>query len=180
MREFKVGDEVISEELGKGVVTVVEKNKTLCVYVAFSSGRVSTFTNSGWYYPDNSSPHTNIKHKEENMFTKDDLKTGMVVEYRNGIKHIVVKDEGIIIATQGFDKISSFRDDLSDICDIRKYDIVKVYGQPNNKADYINLDAERKLIWQREETEELTMEVGGKQYHLLDIEKALNGLEPVR
>lgn len=157
MRAFKVGDKVTSEEFGDGVVNRVDARMLHTIQMLFYCGLTEFFTKEGFYWLDNRDPHKNIKHKEAKGMNKSDLKTGMVVEYRNGDRDMVLKDAGIF--TDGEDGLlmSEFSDDLIHEVD-RDHTIVKVYDAPADFLDYINLNASRTLIWQREEVKEMTVD----------------------
>ena len=79
---------------------------------------------------------------------KSDLKTGMVVEYRSGHKRIVLADAGIFIGKDDYDEIKDINDNLK--CKHSQcFDIIAVYDTPKLYQSYINIDAQRQLIWLR-------------------------------
>ncbi len=87
---------------------------------------------------------------------KSDLKTGMWVELRNGNSHIVLLDtpnEGDVLGGNGWNRFSSYSRDLTN----RSYktlDIVKVFEV--HPTDAFSGE-DKKLIWEREETKEMTV-----------------------
>jgi hypothetical protein len=100
-------------------------------------------------------------------FTKSDLKDGMVVQYRNGERALVLA--GNFVGKFGFMKISSYNDDLI-MPEVRTsltrdYDICKVYMPRSDEAcslDHI-FDIHRlDLIWKRKEEPKHKYKVGDK------------------
>lgn len=100
------------------------------------------------------------------QFTKDDLKTGMLVVTRDGRKWIVMKDlydknyeeTGVLSNLDEFNLLASYNDDLTFISrsgkHIEKLDIVEVY----DVKSILDFDIiYRKLLWKREEVKELTV-----------------------
>lgn len=87
-------------------------------------------------------------------FTKSDLKTGHVVEYRNGKRRMVVK--AVLINGNGnaSENLSSYTDDLKHEC-MAKSDICKVYEVNSNfcgDLDTLSPEAGNlNVIWEREE-----------------------------
>lgn len=109
--------------------------------------------------------------KEENAMTKSDLRTGMVVEDRDGYIGIVLKSTATVDGIKWFlnddgEKISmweelddEYNEDLTGTENFNSGDIVKIY-QPHNFDDYTTMKAysEEYLIWEREqEVKEITM-----------------------
>lgn len=105
-------------------------------------------------------------------FTKDDLKTGMAIELRDGTLYTVLRDvcetlwnnesNDLLINNDGWDELNEWTDNLLYAHDDSSVDIVKVY-RPNHPYGIINLLYEddknetRKLIWERQEPIEMTM-----------------------
>lgn len=97
--------------------------------------------------------------------TKDDLKTGMIIERRNKSLCLVLQTSGhgLMFLGEGFPWIflsseDSVKHDLTG--ESSEYDVMVVY-QPRSKADYIPRIRYKKdwsTIWKREEPEEMTME----------------------
>lgn len=96
-------------------------------------------------------------------FAKQDLKTGMVVELRNGKYGMVLlgTGNGDIISGTAWFSIDEFDENLNSTMD---YDVIKIY-QPTSNRDFlydgeINID-EANLIWERKEEpqpKEMTVE----------------------
>lgn len=86
-------------------------------------------------------------------FTKSDLKTGMVVEYRNGKRRLVINDwegEGTILygnTGERFTHLANFNDDLTHP---KKdaLDIVAVYLHDLSRC-YCDVSVTDDLIWER-------------------------------
>lgn len=100
-------------------------------------------------------------------FTKDDLKDGMVVEYRNGKRALVLA--GHFVNKFGFMSISSYNDDLINIKNStslsRDYDIRRVYKPKSNEIcniDHIFESHRLDLIWKRKEEPKHKYKVGDK------------------
>jgi len=119
--EFRIGDRVsVDGEMG----TVIDIN---------SQGIVAEMDNVGIktiYYPGKKIwwlLKENFKlERRNNMFTKDDLKEGMIVEYRNGKMRFV-------LAHGGTDMQSNYtinNDLTNNITYGKELDIVKVYPKP--------------------------------------------------
>lgn len=89
-------------------------------------------------------------------FTKADLKDGMIVEYTNGNRGIVLS--GRIVESGGHLRIADFTDDLK-VTNLPEYTISKVYkSMTPTIADLFNATW-FTLIWERkEEPEEMTLE----------------------
>lgn len=100
--------------------------------------------------------------------TKEDLKSGMIVELRNKNKYIVIKDcntslyghqDFCIIASGEFITGNSYREDLTHNTD-NNNDIVKIYTE--NSDCVINRNtydmAITNCIWKRIEPKEYTMQ----------------------
>lgn len=106
--------------------------------------------------------------KEDNMFTKKDLKTGMVVKTRNNTMFLVVDDK--LIATAGFGLLIEYNDDLTVIdqpdSNIQSgFDIMEVYDEVNcwgwgfaRALSFVEKKDWGKLIWKRKEIKEVTMQ----------------------
>lgn len=99
-----------------------------------------------------------------NMFTKDNLKTGMLVKAKNGEFYKVILDYatmhygiGAIIGKNGFMDLSGYNNDLT-YGSGGNYDIVEVYSPVGDRCA-LSLDvSEHNLIWKREDVKEMTME----------------------
>lgn len=94
-------------------------------------------------------------------FTKSDLKDGMVVEYRNGKREVVIGSR--TMDTSGFISLSDVNDDLIETANNwPRYDIMKVYEVSNKnglcKLTDIFKPEHLTLIWEREsEYKEMTV-----------------------
>lgn len=90
---------------------------------------------------------------------KSDLKSGMVVETRNGNRYLLVEHRGkiFLLGYDGFNYMSSYEEDLTMISN-PDYDIDKVWnGFPSSFKYLAAFDPER-AVWTREETREITAE----------------------
>lgn len=99
----------------------------------------------------------------QDRFTKDMLKTGMIVELRNGKTGIVLLDtaNGDIISSTCYMPFDSIYDDLTNVND-NDYDIIKIYQPQTNKSflpeGKIDLNNKNvKLIWQRQQPKKMTL-----------------------
>lgn len=84
---------------------------------------------------------------------KSDLKSGMVVEYRDGRKRLVVNDD--LIGDDGSLSLTYYNDDLKDneysVLD-SDFDIIKVYRYKDNRSlSYLLKDDNLELIWERKD-----------------------------
>ena len=94
---------------------------------------------------------------------KSDLKTGMVVETRDGFRELIVLNfngmgENYTVNNGVFGNLDQMRRDLTSKVN-REYDIMKVYA-PDNPVSSFNLDPDN-LIWERVKNNgvtELTLE----------------------
>lgn len=106
--------------------------------------------------------------EDENMFTKSDLKTGMIIETRKGDKLLVLLDcsygykkmslsSDIIVDghTEKWNRLGDYDDSLKSYTD-SKLDIMKVY-QVNHPYSVHTFD-DLILIWERQEPQEMTVE----------------------
>lgn len=79
--------------------------------------------------------------------TKSKLKTGMVVECRNGYRYMVFGDK--LIRVSGQVELENYTNNLNDTVD-SDWDIVKVFEMINSCSfDRIFNDENLKLIWER-------------------------------
>lgn len=90
---------------------------------------------------------------------KEDLKTGMRVEDRNGEIKIVsvgISSDDAFINSRGiYIYMSSYSSDLINY-NYNEFTIVKVYDAPEGRKVFNDL-YKGELLWQRDETKELTM-----------------------
>ena len=97
--------------------------------------------------------------RKEKEMTKKELKTGMVVEYRDGDKRMVLLGNqvgDVLICGTGWEDLDNYRDDL---CHNHheQLDIVAVY-EPHHKREMNPLCwKEQKCIWRRSEVKEVTL-----------------------
>lgn len=94
---------------------------------------------------------------EQKELTKEDLKTGMIVEYRDKTRGIIIGDT--IVEPDTFLSTSKLTDDLK--CSDSHYpnnDITKVYEGKEDNSFRNMLLYPGKLIWQRYETREISMD----------------------
>lgn len=125
------------------------------------------------------------------IFTKEDLKPGLVIQYKNGkyamilptIRGLIAIDEDSTyteLASLTYDlKISNARED--------EYDVTKVYGFSKYcfNAHKIGID-HRELLWEREKDEEKINEKVNKGEIIIrgnkftDINKAINYLKKMK
>lgn len=103
-------------------------------------------------------------------FTKADLKDGMVVEYRNGERRLVLGDR--IVGNNGYNLLGSYNETLEDIqLHEKQYDIVRVYQSRHISISQIFSDSYLELIWERNETKKMTAEEMRKKLEELTGEK---------
>lgn len=175
MSKFKVGDRVrVREDLNSS-----------CLYngIVFSPlmekyrGHVYTIdevNNSPFVYTLKGNDDVNRWCFSEDMlksveFTKDDLKNGMIVEYRNGKRRMVLGSN--MIGLDGINQFEHYHDDLTVTENITTLDIVKVFDVPNLECKITDIFKANKsrlsLLWEREE--EVKEEV--KEITMDDIEE---------
>ena len=102
-------------------------------------------------------------------FTKADLKDGMVVEYKDGRRRLVVAD--MLIGKDGFLTLNSYSEELKSNS-FDEHTIVKTYKIREAATfdcvlDNINLE----LIWKRTKTKHMTTEEMRKKLEELTGEK---------
>lgn len=153
MSKFKVGDRVrrTRDRLGsrtqpfipKGAVgTVIKDDGDSCPMVEFD-GYAKVYSDD--------------ELMERVQFTKADLKSGYLVEYRSGERRLVVatSDGGFVLLSGEcmiYNSSSSYNDELRCSCTALPNDIMKVYGLPKRAENGSVLSTSgRELIWQREE-----------------------------
>ena len=148
-RKFKVGDrvEVIREDcyIQKGTVFVIKDVMVSGVY-----------SDSGYYIE-------HYKLKLINDMRKEDLKTGMRVELRNGFVGMVVIGNQFNDTINGESwarKLDYYNNDMSIIAcesyNTPDFDIVAVYTGYNYDR-MMNLKHNGELLWERNEVKEYTM-----------------------
>lgn len=105
--------------------------------------------------------------------TKKDLKTGMIVQLRDGSIFLIIND--VIVQVCGYDFLDNYKDDLSNVAE-SKFDIVKVSNvlddyllKPENWTEETLND---NLLWKRDEYKEYTMlELENLLGHKIKIKK---------
>lgn len=102
---------------------------------------------------------------ETKKFTKSDLKDGMVVEYRNGKRRVVLNQ--CFCGIYEFGYFTDYDDDL--ISEINTLDIVKVFEGRCCSIESL-LKTPGKLIWERKE-EPITKDVSLEEINTLLKEK---------
>lgn len=103
-------------------------------------------------------------------FTKADLKDGMVVEYKEGRRRLVVAN--MLIGEDGFLTLDSFWENLESIEFAEEHTIAKIYKVKEGRSfKYILEDCNLDLIWERKETKRMTAEEMRKKLEELTGEK---------
>ena len=94
---------------------------------------------------------------EQKELTKEDLKTGMIVEYRDKTRGIIIGDT--IVELDAFLSMSNLTDNLKySNSHYPNNDIMKVYEGKKDNSFRNMLSYPGKLIWQRYETREISMD----------------------
>lgn len=89
-------------------------------------------------------------------FTKSDLKNGMVIEYANGKRRLVLND--FLTGKDGYYYLRYYKENLKDKSDPDR-DIVRVFKiNTATTLDYIFHTDQLELIWERKETKHMTSE----------------------
>lgn len=101
---------------------------------------------------DNKKENKEMNKKE---FTKENLKDGMIVEFRSplveGSKHLVLNGYFMNNNTRDYHLLNCIDNKLNDNSSDHSYDIIKVFETEGNKLDNIFNENNLKLIWEREE-----------------------------
>lgn len=87
---------------------------------------------------------------------KSDLKNGMVVELRNGIRYMFILEIDMFIGRIIGDDLSSYNYDLTHMHD-REYDIVKIFKPTKNGRFSEIISKSHELVWERKEVEKETL-----------------------
>ena len=113
---------------------------------------------------------------EQKELTKDDLKTGMIIEYRDKTRGIIIGDT--IVELNTFLSMSNLTDNLKySNSHYPNNDIMKVYEGKKDNSFRNMLSYPGKLIWQRYETKEISMDeamkiiakhIGTKDFKITD------------
>ena len=91
--------------------------------------------------------------EKKTAFTKENLKSGMVVEYANGERRLVVDD--VLLANNAWASLEGFKNDLTD--PLGDLTINAVYEKRNAPLASV-LSNPGELLWKREEIVEMTLE----------------------
>lgn len=92
-------------------------------------------------------------------FTKADLESGMVVEYRyeHMGKRIVIGE--MLVGKDGYSMLEEYNDDLKKVKGSDELDIIKVYKIKDAcRFENIMKDSNLELIWERTESKKMTVE----------------------
>lgn len=90
--------------------------------------------------------------KQTNMeqFTKENLQSGMIVEFRNGVKYLVInnRERSFLLGIDDYHLLDNYDDNLNSR--VKDFDIVKVYTHRcTGTLKFILEHNMHKLIWQR-------------------------------
>lgn len=102
--------------------------------------------------------YIDCQYFEPAAFTRDMLKTGMRVVYREGVARVVSRgafrgpNGGAVVD----DFMKSFTQDLYSAHGAPSMDIMEVYAAPANCEDFFNLDEKGELLFKREESPKKT------------------------
>lgn len=91
-------------------------------------------------------------------FAKSDLEDGMIVEYRNGKRRLLINN--MLIGKDGFYHLNNYSKELKEISlNSKERDIVKVFKVDSTSTlEYIFDDESLELIWERNKTKRMTIE----------------------
>ena len=113
----------------------------------------------------------NIKFKADNLFTKEDLKVGMIVELRSKNRYFVM-DKDKLLSKYGNMSLASYNNDLEFSNDVdynndlefsddvekdEAWDIIKVFKSNANNLNTLFQDDTLELLWEREIVKEMTL-----------------------
>lgn len=90
-------------------------------------------------------------------FKMQDLKSGMIVELRNGCRYLVAGEN--MANFYSSTSIYNYNEDLEALCN-PKLDIVKVYKAKHGNLDPDYFNEHLELIWERDENIEITTKNG--------------------
>jgi hypothetical protein len=176
MAKFKVGDRVrVREDLKAGVYKC---NKPDCCIGGIGTtenmvkfaGRICTIhelaTHDNYYLVGcGGNIFTDDMLDDQVVFTKADLKDGMVVENRRGNRYIILNNK--LIRRGGSIWFSDIKDDLTDKDLPDTYSIDKVYKSTAVDLKHLFEDNSLELIWERKKEEPV------KEMTVEEIEKIL-------
>ena len=112
--------------------------------------------------------------------TKSDLKTGMLVQTRDGDIGLVIKKLDVIIFKSGYINISDYEEDLV-LLSNHDVDILKV-SDPLFDGD-LTVDSwdegtiNSNLLWERKEESKETIKIGEAVYDKVEFENAVKDLK---
>lgn len=117
--------------------------------------------------------------------TKSDLKTGMLVQTRDGDIGLVIKKLDIIIFRTTYMNISDYEEDLfADITNDADADILKVSDQLFDRDLIVEYWDEgtinSNLLWERKEESKETIKIGEAVYDKVEFENAVKNLKPIK
>ena len=96
------------------------------------------------------------KHMKMNTFSKSDLKDGMVVEYGNGKRRLVLNN--YMIGKDGYYTLDHYKENMKDK-EFSDNDIMRVFTMSSvTTLDRIFHIENLNLIWERKETKKMTVE----------------------
>ena len=168
--KYKIGDKVkvrtdlIADEVygGQSFMSGMKPfvGKIYTISRIDSDQKYYMFEEIGWVWTDEM-----IEGPVKTPFTKSDLKTGMVVEYRNGSRRLVLRDyqgtgKNLLIGDR-WASFNFYNEDLTYDSGDKNYDIVKVYAAKDFCATLRLLDkecCEYRVVWERKEIKEVTLE----------------------
>lgn len=129
--------------------------------------------------------------KQQDNFTKSDLETGMLVQFRRGdIIGLIVND--IIITKDGFMSLNDYEENLlinklkydNDV-DADQFDIIRISEKLEipilkywNKKTLLE-----NLLWERDDVKKQDnklIEIDGKKYRKRDLKKVINILDEIK
>ena len=115
--------------------------------------------------------------------TKSDLKTGMLVQTRDGDIGLVIKKLDVIIFKSDYMNISDYEEDLL-ITPHSDADILKVSDQlfgDDLIVEYWDEGAiNSSLLWERKEEPKETIKIGEAIYDKVEFENAVKDLKPIK
>lgn len=87
-------------------------------------------------------------------FTKSDLQTGMIIQYRNGRKRMFIDtiNGGVFTYRNEYMSVKNYNEDLTNmsLCSDSEFDIVKVWRHPKDTMAIDQaIESPGELIWER-------------------------------
>ena len=165
MSKFNIGDKVKV----KGLTSMSDPAKKGFVGQEFTIKEFSMWGNWPYVLSDNGANFNWCDDELELIFTKDDLKDGMVVEYRNGTRELVFGSR--TIDKRGYHNLKDYTETLTEHkYHLENHDIIKVYEVNSDAICTLNEIFNNEcltLIWERKE------EPSHKEMTVEEIEKEL-------